>query len=129
MYKVVFLLLILLGASLYFPQTRPVVLEFIAPVMNPVLTWQTKGEMDRIGRQLQTRNREGGDLPAPGLAFQAWMKRRFLGRARSDAWGTDYTMKVWRDSVGIVSNGPDLEIGTPDDIVLTAVIQRQRRNR
>jgi len=38
-------------------------------------------------------------------------------------------MKVWRDSVGIVSNGPDLEIGTADDIVLTAVIQRQRRNR
>ena len=129
MFKVVFLLLVLLGASLYFPQTRPVVLEYLGPVMNPVLTWQTKGEMGRLTRELQTVTREGGDLPSPGASFQAWITRNFLGRAQSDAWGSDYTLRVWEDSVGVVSNGPDLEIDTDDDIVLSAVRQRRRRTR
>jgi len=43
-------LLILLGAATYFPQTRPVVVDTLGPIMNPVLTWQTKGEMNRLGR-------------------------------------------------------------------------------
>ncbi len=125
----VFFLLVLLGASLYFPQTRPVVLEYLGPVMNPVLGWQTKGEMGRIARELQTVTREGGDLPSPGASFQAWITRNFLGRATSDAWGSDYTLRVWEDSVGVISNGPDLEIDTADDIVLSAVRQRRRRDR
>lgn len=127
--KVILILLILLGAALYHPKTRPVVVEVFAPVINPVLTWQTKGEMDRIGRELQTLNREGGTLPAPGVAFQNWMDRNFMGPATSDAWGTLYTLRVWADSVGIVSNGPDLEIGTADDVVQAVVIQRRRRRR
>ena len=60
--KFVILLLILFGASLYFPQTRPVVVDTINPVLNPVLIWQTKGEMNRIGRELETLQREGNDL-------------------------------------------------------------------
>jgi len=127
--KVVLLLLILLGASLYFPQTRPVVVDMLAPVMNPFLTWQTQAEMDRIGRELQSLNRRGADLPAPGVSFHSWMGSTFYGPDRTDAWGIDYTLKVWLDSIGLVSNGPDLEIGTADDIVLTALIQRRRRNR
>lgn len=127
--KVILIILILLGAALYYPQTRPVVVDMFAPVINPVLTWQTKGEMDRVGRELQTLNREGGTLPAPGAGFQSWMDRNFVGGARSDAWGTLYTLRVWGDSIGIVSNGPDLEIGTPDDIVQSVVIQRRRRRR
>jgi hypothetical protein len=112
-----FFFLILLGASLYFPQTRPVVLEYLAPVINPVLTWQTKGEMEQIGRELESLNRQGSDLPTPGSSFQHWMEGRFMGGSKTDGWGVDYTLKVWRDSMGIVSNGPDREIDTPDDIV------------
>jgi len=127
--KVVIGLLILLGAAAYFPKTRPVVVDTLGPVMNPVLTWQTKGEMNRLGRELQTVNREGGNLPIPGADFHNWMNRHFLGGATTDAWGVDYTMRTWRDSIGIVSNGPDLEIGTTDDIVQTLIIQRQRSRR
>ena len=116
MWKALFFLLILLGAALYFPQTRPVLVEFLAPVMNPVLTWQTHGEMDHISRELETIHRQGGDLPAPGAAFQGWMERRFMGGSRTDAWGVNYTLKLWRDSICVVSNGPDQEIGTSDDI-------------
>ena len=129
MFKVVLALLILLGAAAYFPQTRPVVVDTLGPLMNPVLTWQTKGEMDRLGRELQTENREGAPLPTPGAEFQNWMNRRFVGGATTDAWGVDYTLRVWRDSIGIISNGPDLEIGTMDDIVQSLVIQRQRSRR
>jgi hypothetical protein len=128
-WKAVFLILILLGAALYFPQTRPVVVDTLGPVMNPVLTWQTKGEMDRIGRELQSLNRQGSDLPAPGASFQYWMDRNFMGGAKTDAWGTYYALTVWRDSIGIVSHGPDLEIGTPDDLVQRVLMQRQRGRR
>ena len=129
MYKVILVVAILMGAAFYFPQTRPVMVDTFAPVMNPVFTWQTKGELGRIVRELETLQREGGPLPTPGEWFQSWMARNFLGRARSDAWGTDYTMKVWRDSLGIVSNGPDLEIGTPDDVIISIMTPRQDRRR
>lgn len=125
--KILLLLLIFLGAALYFPQTRPVVMDAIGPILNPVLTWQTKGEMDRIARELQTMHREGNDLPTPGESFQGWMDRQFLGGAKLDAWGVPYTLTVWRDSIGIVSNGPDTETATGDDIVRAAVIQRRNR--
>lgn len=127
--KLFLLLVLAFGASLYFPQTRPVVLDMLAPVLNPALTWQTKGEMNQIARELQTMNREGQILPAPGRAFQDWIGRHFQGGSQEDAWGTPYTLRVWADSVGIVSNGPDLEINTPDDVVATALIQRQRHSR
>ena len=129
LFKIIFILLILLGAAAYFPQTRPVVVETLGPLMNPVLIWQTKGEMNRIARELQTLQREGDGLPVPGASFQRWMTMNFLGRVSTDAWGTTYSMKVGRDSVRIVSNGPDLEIETTDDLQLGAVavvLQRRR---
>ena len=129
MWKVIFILLVLFGAALYFPQTRPTVLDFLAPVMNPVLTWQTKGEMDRIVRELESLHRQGSDLPTPGESFQAWMDRRFMGGSKTDAWGMDYTLEVWRDSLGIVSNGPDEELGTPDDLIHSAMIRHRGRER
>ena len=117
MARVIIVLLILLGASLYFPKTRPVVMEFLGPVVNPVLRWQTDGEMDRIARELESLNRQGSNIPMPGASFQNWMERRFMGGANEDAWGVNYTFHIWRDSTGIVSNGPDREIGTADDLV------------
>ncbi len=129
MAKVVLLLLVLLGASLYFPQTRPVIVDTLGPVINPFLTWQTKGEMDRIRRELEFLNRPGRELPAPGASFHSWVNQTFYLPDRTDAWGIEYTLKVWRDSIGVVSNGPDQEVGTADDIMLTMMIQRPRRNR
>jgi hypothetical protein len=125
LFKVVLILLVLLGAAFYFPQTRPVVVDTLAPVMNPVLTWQTRGEMEGIVRELQTLSRQGNDLPTPGESFNAWMLRNFMGGSKTDAWGVNYTLRIWRDSIGIVSNGPDREIETADDIMETAMVQRR----
>lgn len=129
MAKVIIVLLILLGASLYFPQTRPAVMEFLGPVVHPVLTWQTHGEMERIARELETLNRQGSDIPTPGSSFQNWMGKQFMGGANEDAWGTHYSLKVWRDSIGIVSNGPDREIATTDDLVHSLSFRIARRRR
>jgi len=127
--KIFVILILAFGAALYFPKTRPVVLDTLAPLLNPVLAWQTSGEMDQIARELQMINREGQALPEPGKEFQAWMGRNFQGGSDQDSWGTSYSLKIWSDSVGIVSNGPDLELDTADDIMETALIPRQRRRR
>lgn len=127
--KLFLFLILALGAALYFPQTRPVVVETLAPVMNPVLAWQTRSEMDQIARELQMINREGQALPERGEEFLAWMGRNFQGGSSVDAWGNVYSLVVWDDSVGIVSRGPDLEVNTGDDLMETAIIPRQRRRR
>jgi hypothetical protein len=124
--KVILVLLILLGAALYFPKTRPVVLEFVGPVVNPVLRWQTDGEMERIARELESLHRQGSNIPTPGASFQSWMERNFMGGAKEDAWGNNYSLKVWRESVGIVSSGPDEELDTADDLVFPLSFRMER---
>lgn len=126
MFKFIFILLILFGAALYFPQTRPVVVDTIGPVINPVLAKQTMGEMNRIVRELQTLNEQGTTLPTPGVRFQRWMDREFFGRAKLDAWGVAYTLQISRDSILLVSNGPDQEVGTADDLSLLVMRQSRR---
>jgi hypothetical protein len=128
-WKIVFILLILLGAALYFPQTRPTVTRYLAPVINPVLTWQTRGEMGQISRELETLHSQGSNIPTPGAAFQRWIDRRFMGGSKTDGWGNDYTLKVWRDSIGIISSGPDKTLDTSDDIKHRVDIPVNRLNR
>jgi hypothetical protein len=129
LFKIILFLALALGAALYFPKTRPIVLDFVAPALNPLLTWQTKGEMEQIARELQGMNREGQLLPEVGEEFADWVGRHFQGGSSMDGWGVPYTLRVWPDSVGVVSNGPDLTMGTADDLVQTAHIQRQRQRR
>ena len=117
MAKFFILLILLLGAAFYFPQTRPMMLDVLAPVLNPVLTSQTRGEIQQINRELQTLSRTGQPIPTPGVNFQEWMNRNFQGGSSLDAWGNTYSLRVWRDSVGVASRGPDQEINTPDDIL------------
>ena len=125
--KLIILIVLILGAAFYFPQTRPMMLDVLGPALNPVLSWQTKGEIDQINRELQTLYRTGQSLPARGEPFRDWMFRNFQGGSSLDAWGNSYSLNLWADSVGVSSRGPDLEINTPDDIVKTIPIGRQRR--
>lgn len=127
MFKAILLFLLLFGAALYFPQTKPVVLDVLAPVLNPGLAWHSRSEMKRILRDLRSINQRGREIPARGREFLAWMEKEFPGASGEDAWGTDYTLKTWADSVGLVSNGPDLEVNTEDDLLETVSIERLRR--
>jgi hypothetical protein len=123
--KLILILVLLFGAGMYFPQTRPVLLDLLNPLLRPVFIWQTKSELDKIVRELSTMDREGRRLPQPGEEFHRWMERNFQGGSFQDSWGASYTLKVWLDSLAVVSSGPDMELGTPDDIVRTTEIQRR----
>ena len=128
--KILLLAALVLGAALYFPESRPVVMDMLAPVLNPVFRWQTNEELSSIVRELQKIQREGRQpLPLPGEEFEAWMGRNFQGGESLDSWGNPYTMRIWRDSVGVVSRGPDLEIQTPDDIGVAMRVPRDVRRR
>ena len=127
--RFIILVILVLGAGFYFPMTRPTLVDAAGPIVNPAFVWQTRGEMDKITRRLQMLNREGQALPDQGQDFAEWMVRNFQGGSGRDAWGNEYTLVTWADSVGIISKGPDLEIGTPDDVQRAARIQRQRRRR
>jgi hypothetical protein len=131
--KLILLLILAFGVSLYLPQTRPMVLDTLAPVLNPVLEWQTTGELNRISRDLAGMNRRGEKLPAPGEQFLNWMERNYQEGGRTDSWDNPYTLRIWADSLGVLSRGPDLELGTADDLLVTQSIEggrgRSRRRR
>jgi hypothetical protein len=127
--KIILLITLCLGAGFYFPSTRPTLQEVFAPIINPALSWQSRNEMSQVTKKLQLINREGQLLPAPGKEFLDWMVRNFQGSKARDAWGNEYTLTTWSDSVAVVSRGPDLEARTIDDFKITARIQRERRRR
>ncbi len=125
--KILILLILLAGAAFYHPQTRPFMLEFLDPVVTPLLRWQTGREMEEIARELALIVREGQKLPTRGRDFQEWLDRNFHGGSSLDSWGNIYELRTWPDSFGIVSRGPDQEIGTPDDLMTTQILPRRRR--
>lgn len=117
MFKIIVVLLALLGAALYFPSTRPVVLETAAPILDPVLRWSTRGEMNRLARDLEQMERTSRRLPEPREQWPAWLEREYQGgEAALDAWGTPYAYILWPDSFAILSHGPDQARGSGDDV-------------
>lgn len=129
MFKLLFLLLCALGAALYFPESRAVVLTTIEPALNPAFRWSTNGELDRIMRDLQTVDRTStGGIPENQEAFEAWLDRRYqVPETTYDAWGTRYRLESDRGSFTVISAGHDRQFGTEHDIRLTS--QRVVRNR
>lgn len=125
--RVVFVLLIALGAALYFPRSRAVVLDLSAPVLDPVLAWSTRGEMRRIARDLESRSQSGRALPSRGEDFTEWLERSFQGNdSRTDPWGNTYTLRLRPDSFDVVSAGPDGEPGNDDDVIVSGERQGRR---
>jgi hypothetical protein len=127
--KAILLIILVLGAGFYFPTTRPTLLDVLGPLINPALAMQCSVEMDKITRELQISTRNAQPVPAQGQAFSNWMIGHFRPEGTRDSWGNEYSLINWTDSVGVVSRGPDLEIGTADDILRTIRLQRWNRRR
>ena len=123
MLRVILVLLIGLGAALYFPQTHDRVVELASPLLNPVMAWSTKGEMNAISGKLQALSRVSGPFPDKPREFTTWMEDNYQGSAAVDAWGSRYTLKIWPDSFAVVSAGPDGVRGTADDVLVTALLK------
>lgn len=126
--KFVVYILIALGAALYFPQSRAVVMGYAAPVINPVLRWSTTNEMERIVGDLENEAQTRSWIPEPGEEFQDWMARNYQGEdSRLDSWDRPYVLDIGRREFRLLSLGPDGERATADDIVITGESGELRR--
>jgi hypothetical protein len=110
-------LLVLLAVLtwVYFPETRAMVLDLAAPVAVPLARWSTQEEMAQVARNVVDQERLTGELPS-GSAWLEWLWARYASRdATVDPWGSTYQLETSKDSVWILSYGPDRTRGTPDD--------------
>jgi len=100
---------------LYFPDTRAMLLDLAEPIVTPVVRWNATEEMEQIGRNVVEHERLTGDVPS-GAAWLEWLEYRYSSAdMRRDPWGSTYQMEVTRDSIAIVSLGPDRTRQTDDD--------------
>lgn len=113
------LIVVLAGVtSLYFPESRRVLLDVAEPVLRPVIRWGAEEEMARVGQNVVDRERLVGTLPS-GPAWPGWLNERYsTDEPRTDPWGSLYQLSVWQDSIGIVSHGPDRIKDTEDDFLV-----------
>lgn len=125
------ILLIILGitAAYYFPDSRHMLLDAAEPILVPVVKWSTKEEMSQVARDVVAYEQTTGQVPGR-REWLRWLDWRYsLDESKQDAWGNTYELKVWADSVGVLSYGPDRERNTDDDFIVTTPRQRPGRRR
>ncbi len=128
MFKVIGLLILALGAGLYFPGTRAPILAKAAPLINPALRWTTRGEMDQIVKDLENWERTRRPFPAGRGEFTEWLEARYQARDTAiDAWGLDYQLQSGSVSFTVLSAGPDREYQTSDDLTVEGRRAPRRR--
>lgn len=88
----------------------------LSPAVNPYRELEAQGAISKVVRAM-VRDRNSGFLRPEADAFTEYMTQKVEEEDGIDPWGTPYIMQATRDSVGVVSAGPDLEYGTEDDIV------------
>lgn len=89
----------------------------LSPVLNPYRRLRSESEMGKAVREL-IQDRNSGYLRPDPDDFPAYMQREIEDEDGLDAWGTPYRLMPERDSVAIVSAGPDREYATEDDLVV-----------
>jgi hypothetical protein len=99
----------------YFPETRAMLLDAAEPVVVPLARWSTEEEMAQVARNVVDQERLTGELPS-GSAWLGWLTYRYATReATQDPWGSLYQLDASKDSVWILSYGPDRTRATEDD--------------
>ena len=122
------ILLILLGlvSTSYFPDSRQMLLDIAAPIYVPAIRWSAQEEMAQVGRNVIAHELRTGQLPDRS-AWLPWLDYRYSSDdLRTDPWGSVYRLRVWSDSIAIVSNGLDLTRDTADDFQVVTPRERMR---
>lgn len=118
--RIVIFLLIAIGAGLYFPRSREVILGVMEPLLSPALHWTTRQELNRIADELVVSQGSTGTLPTGRGEFDAWLMRRYPNvGGRTDAWGGAYMLRTERGRFTIASAGPDGISGNDDDLTVS----------
>ncbi len=124
MARLVLMVVLGLVAAFYFPDSRAVMMDIAEPVIVPVERWSTSAEMRQVGENVLEHERLTGKLP-DRRTWVGWLDYRYLSDdLRQDPWGSMYQLRVWADSVAIVSWGPDATSSTEDDFQV--VVPRER---
>ncbi len=113
-------LLVMLAIAVwsYFPETRRLLLQVTAPILRPIVKPGVDEELRQVGRNVVEHERLTGELPT-GPGWLPWLEYRYSSDdIMTDPWGSLYQLEVERDSVAIVSLGPDRTRGTRDDFRL-----------
>lgn len=124
-------LLIILGvvASYYFPDSRQMMIDLGQPIIVPAVKWMTTEEMAQVGRNVIEHERLTGQLP-DRRNWLAWLDYRYSSEElKNDPWGQVYQLRVWADSIAIVSYGPDRTRDTEDDFHVVTPRERRRGRR
>jgi len=108
----------------YFPETRAMVLDLAEPIAVPLARWGTQEEMAQVARNVVDQERLTGALPS-GSHWLGWLSARYATpEAATDPWGSTYQLDATKDSVWILSYGPDRTRGTADDFRVGASRRR-----
>lgn len=120
MTRLVLLALLAALVWVYFPETRAMLLEAAEPIAVPIARWGTEEEMAQVARNVVDQERLMGALPS-GSAWLGWLKQRYASpEAAIDPWGSTYQLEATKDSVWVVSFGPDRTRNTEDDFRVVA---------
>ncbi len=124
MARLVLMVVLGLVAAFYFTDSRAVMMDIAEPVIVPVARWSTSAEMRQVGENVLEHERLTGKLP-DRRTWLGWLDYRYSSDdLRQDPWGSMYQLRVWADSVAIVSWGPDAMSSTEDDFQV--VVPRER---
>ncbi|MCG6954985.1 MAG: type II secretion system protein GspG [Gemmatimonadetes bacterium] len=127
MRKLILLIILLVVVVYYFPDSRTMVGEWTRPLWTPLLRWDARQEMAQVANDAVNEEIRNGKLPDQ-RRWSQWLDYRYaMDEMKKDPWGSTYQLKVWADSVAVVSYGPDRLRGTADDFQVSAPRQRSRR--
>lgn len=122
-------LLVIAGVlvTTYLPDSRAWLADMLRPLWAPVVRWNTEQEMAQVGRDVVGHEVQMGRLPDRRNWIE-WLDWRYpVDDLKLDAWGSTYQLRVWADSVAIVSWGPDRIRNTEDDFQVSTPRERRRR--
>lgn len=126
MRKLVLLVILWFAVTYYFPDSRTWLADASRPLWVPFVKWDTEEEMRQVARDVVAQEVLTGKLP-DRRQWLGWLDYRYsMDEMKIDAWGNRYELKVWPDSVGIWSYGPDRTRNTADDFQVSQPRQRRR---
>ena len=87
----------------------------LAPAVNPYRELEAQATIGKVVREM-VRDRNSGFVRPDGEELEAYMGRKLPDESFLDPWGTPYALRSDRDSVAVISAGPDMVYDTEDDI-------------
>lgn len=127
MRRLILLVVLWLVVTYYFPDSRQWLGEVTKPIWTPLVTWNAREEMKQVAQDVIDHELRTGKLP-DRRSWLDWLDYRYpVEELKKDAWGSTYQLKVWADSVAILSFGPDRTRQTEDDFQVSVPRQRSGR--